>query len=77
MVQHLNGYACYNPADAALAKRGIAPAAPRQAAGTQLQTITPPAPGSPSTGQLSAARLEPAQLSAPTVGRGQLVNLVA
>jgi hypothetical protein len=80
MVQHVNGYACYNPADAALAKRGINPVSPKAPAGAQAQiasTQGAAVAGSLSTGLQPSSRSEPPQLSAPAAGRGQFVDLLA
>ena len=80
MVQLVNGYACYNPADAALAKRGITPVSSKPTTGAQAQIASnqgAAAAGSLSTGLQPSTRSEPPQLSAPAAGRGQLVNLLA
>jgi hypothetical protein len=66
MSQTINGFAYRNPAEAALARRGIdpagvKPAAKAESAGVQALTNQPP-----------ASTAEPAQ-----TGRGRFVNLLA
>ncbi len=81
MVQLVNGFSCYNSADAALAKRGIDPGAARAKAAPAATAIASTqgaaAMGSLSTGLQPSARSEPAQLAAPAAGRGQLIDLIA
>lgn len=81
MVQLVNGFSCYNSADAALAKRGIDPGAAKAratpAATAIASTQGAAVMGSLSTGLQPSARSEPPQLGAPAAGRGQLVDLLA
>lgn len=67
MAQTINGFAYRNPAEAALARRGIDPAAAKPAAkapSPEAQVLA--------TSQPTGATAEPAQL-----GRGRFVNLLA
>lgn len=74
MVQLVNGYPCHNPADAALARRGINPAAKAAAPDA--------AKAAASDAARSAAPVEKAKSSvaAPDlsrVGRGRFVDIIA
>ena len=67
MAQTINGFAYRNPAEAALARRGIDPAGVK------------PAAQAPSAGAQALATSQPAaQTTEPArTGRGHLVNLLA
>jgi hypothetical protein len=67
MAQTINGFAYRNPAEAALARRGIDPAGVKPAAQT------------PSAGAQALATSQPAtQTAEPArMGRGSIVNLLA
>lgn len=80
MIQNVNGFACRNPADAALARRGINPAGPAQpasapapAAATRGAATSTSLSAGPQASSRGAAPL----LSTPTGGRGQFVDLLA
>lgn len=87
MVQLVNGYACNNCADAALARRGInptagqrSPAAATGASPAPAAAATPvrvSAPGSLSTGLQPGGTGEPRQLGTALPQRGQILNLLA
>jgi hypothetical protein len=81
MVQIVNGFSCYNSADAALAKRGIDPGAAKAKAAPAATAIASTQggamAGSLSTGLQPTARSEPPQLSALSGGRGQFIDLIA
>jgi hypothetical protein len=66
MVQIVNGYACHNSADVALARRGIEPAPPKPKS-------TEPTPARPAPSSVAApSTADPARL-----GRGRFVDLIA
>jgi len=67
MAQTINGFAYRNPAEAALARRGIDPAGVK------------PAAQAPSAGAQALATSQPTAATADTVptGRGRIVNLLA
>lgn len=77
MVQLVNGFACHNPADAALARRGINPFAPVQPAGSQAGATGTAVPDSPPAGPQRAAGSVPSQPSAASAGRGRFLDLLA
>lgn len=78
----VNGYPCFNCADAALAKRGINPAEANGPANSP-NAVTAVQEAARGTGQLQAGLRQEADTgelgrrSAPTGGRGQLIDLVA
>lgn len=66
MVQIVNGYACHNSADVALARRGVEPASARpKGAEPAAATPTPSGPAVPSVAD------------AAQPGRGRFVDLIA
>ena len=68
MAQIVNGYACNNSADIALARRGIDPAGPKHSGSVAAQGLTAPDPA----GRGAAPPPDPAR-----TGRGSLINLIA
>lgn len=67
MVQRVNGFSCHNPAQVALAKRGIDPAAAKPGAS--------PVPAPAQTPNISREPVLATDLS--RVGRGRFVDLIA
>jgi len=66
MVRIVNGYACHNSADVALARRGIEPAPPQPKSTDPAPARAAP-PGAAAPSNADAARL----------GRGRFVDLIA
>ena len=79
MVQQINGYACHNPADTALARRGVNPGKPNApAAGVAaIQGATGRQNQQPAGLLQGSADAEPARRSAPPAGRGRRLDLIA